>query len=314
MTRLLLACVAVFASAATAPAWSKAGHMVTGAVAYAVLKLDDPAACARVVAVLRAHPEYRKLWAKQVETLLKADPAADADLLLFMLAARWADDIRGDPAFDRPAWHYVNYPVVPTGTPNTVRPKPPDPAANIVKAFTDNLAKAKAGPEDLDRAVPVCWLFHLVGDVHMPLHAVALFTETFPQGDRGGTRFYVKVTATAEPINLHYFWDGLITNSERYTDARNIATELRLRPEFARPKLTELSEPKFENWAKVESVALAKSAVYRDGKLPGGPTPETAAVMPADYPKAVKPIAERRALLAGTRLAAVLREAFTEKK
>lgn len=306
MGRLLLAAAVMAGLAPAAPAWSKAGHMVTGAIAYAVLKADHPAALARVVAVLKAHPQYEKLWRKQVETLRQADPGADPDEYLLMLAARWADDIRGDKAFDRPAWHYINYPYQPPGQPATVTPRPPDPAANIVTAFQLNLAAVKAGPEDVDRAVPVCWLAHLVGDVHMPLHAVSLFREAFPDGDRGGTRFWVRVTPQGKPINLHYFWDGLITNSERYADARNVATELRLRKVFARDKLTELADPAFENWAKVESVELARTAVYRDGKLPGGATEFTAAALPADYPTAVKPVAERRAVLAGYRLAAVL--------
>jgi hypothetical protein len=30
--------------------------------------------------------------------------------LLFMLAARWADDVRkSDRAQDRPQWHYINF-------------------------------------------------------------------------------------------------------------------------------------------------------------------------------------------------------------
>ncbi len=315
MGRLLLAAACVALAPLSAPAWSKAGHMVTGSIAYAVLKQDNPAALARVVAVLKAHPQYEKLWRKQVETLRQATPAADPDEYLVMLAARWADDIRGDKEYDRPAWHFINYPYKPdkpAGQPEAVRTKPPDPAANIVKAFALNQAAIKAGPEDVDRAVPLCWLAHLVGDVQMPLHAASLFSERFPDGDRGGTRFWVRVTPPGQPINLHYFWDGLITNSERYADARNVATELRLRPEFARDKLTELADPAFENWAKVEGVELARTAVYRDGKLAGGATEMAAVTLPADYPQVVKPIAERRAVLAGYRLAAVLAAAFGE--
>jgi hypothetical protein len=29
------------------------------------------------------------------------------------------------------------------------------------------------------------WLFHLVGDIHQPLHTTQLFTVDYPQGDRG---------------------------------------------------------------------------------------------------------------------------------
>ena len=37
------------------------------------------------------------------------------------------------------------------------------------------------------KAMAYCWLFHLVGDIHQPLHCTALFSaEHFPKGDRGG--------------------------------------------------------------------------------------------------------------------------------
>ena len=308
MIRALLILTFALGTASPVIAWSKAGHMVTGAICYQVMQQRHPRELARVVTVLRAHPQFERLWKPKLAALKAVDPSADENLYLFMLAARWADDIRGETAYDQPAWHYVNYPVVFPGS--TVRIRPPDPRANIVRAFAENAAKVKAGPEDVDRAVPVCWLFHLVGDVHMPLHSVALFSETFPLGDRGGTRFYVRVTPTGEPINLHYFWDGLVSNSEQFRDARNIAIELRLRPEFASDKLPELAKTEFEAWARDEGVALAKSAVYREGKLRGGPTPELATVMPADYPGAVKPVAERQVLLAGRRLAMVLAGLF----
>ena len=44
----------------------------------------------------------------------------DQDRFLFMLAARWPDDIRGDSAFDHPLWHYIDYPYKPRGQPASV--------------------------------------------------------------------------------------------------------------------------------------------------------------------------------------------------
>jgi hypothetical protein len=43
-------------------------------------------------------------------------PVADHGLVLFMQAARWADDIRTrDKAQNRPPWHYINLPFKPEG-------------------------------------------------------------------------------------------------------------------------------------------------------------------------------------------------------
>ena len=306
MPRFLSALVVVIALAAPGFAWNKAGHMVTGAIAYNVLKDDSPEVLAKAVAILKAHPQYEKLWKKDVEKL----PEADRDLYLFMLAARWADDIRGNKDYDQPVWHYINYPFKPDGQPDSVKALPPDDKTNIVKAFELNLKKLHDAPEEVDKAVPLCWLFHLIGDIQMPLHATSLFSETFPQGDRGGTRFYIKVKADSKPINLHWFWDDLITGSDDFRDVRNKAIELRLRKEFAKPELTELSETSFENWAKVESFELAKSVVYRNGKLEGGSGELSATVLPDDYPQVTKPVAERRGVLAGHRIAQVLRDAL----
>jgi hypothetical protein len=293
-------------SAGPAWAWNRAGHMVSGAIAYNVLKQDSPEVLARALDILKAHPQYDKLWKSQVEKL----PAEDRDMYLFMLAGRWADDIRGNKDYDQPVWHYINYPFKPDGQPETVIALPPDPKTNIVLAYDLNFDRLKAAPEPVDGAVPMCWLFHLVGDIHQPLHSVSLFTEQFPTGDRGGTRFWIKAQPDRAAINLHAYWDNLVINSDDFRATRNKAIELRLRDGHERERLTELSETRFENWAKVESVALAKSVVYRDGKLEGGTGELSAVVLPEGYSRATQPIAERRVVLSGYRLAATLQDAL----
>ena len=306
MTRLLAsAALLVTLAAGPATAWNGGGHMVTGAIAYALLEKDAPDVLAKAVAVLQAHPQYEKLWKKGCE----ARPEAERGLYLFMVAGKWADDIRGSD-YDRPKWHYINYGFKPDGQPDTVKAGTPDPEQNIVLAYALNFDKLKAGPEAVDRAVPLCWLFHLVGDVHMPLHATTLFTEAYPDGDRGGNKFFVKVGPDGKGLNLHYLWDGLITGSTDFRDVKNLATELRLRPEFARDKLTELAEESFENWAKVESFELAKTVVHRNGTLKGGTGEFSAVELPADYTKTGKALAERRGVLAGYRIAEKLKAAL----
>ena len=305
MLRALLSAALLIAWAGPASAWNGGGHMVTGAIAYALLERDAPEILAKAVAVLQAHPQYAKLWKVDCE----ARPESERGLYLFLMAGRWADDIRRTD-YDRPKWHYTNYGFKPAGQPDTVKAGLPDPEQNIVLAYALNFDKLKAGPEAVDRAVPICWLFHLVGDVHMPLHACSLHTEVYPDGDRGGNSFFVKVGPDGKGINLHYFWDGLITGSTDFRTVKNLATELRLRPEFARDKLTELSEESFENWAKLESFELAKSVAHRNGTLNGGTGEFSAVELPADYPKAAKAVAERRGVLAGYRIAEKLKAAL----
>src|SRR5947208_1525758 len=121
------------------------------------------------------------------------------------------------------------------------------------------------------KAVALCWIFHLIGDVHQPLHTVALFTTAFPppEGDRGGTRFSLRAREGASTISLHTFWDDLILRSERFQSVRHTATALRLQPDHARAQLSELRETRFEQWATQESFTLAKDHAYRNGQLRG---------------------------------------------
>jgi S1/P1 Nuclease len=87
----------------------------------------------------------------------------------------------------------------------------------------------------------LAWLFHLVGDIHQPLHTAQLFTVDYPNGDRGGNEICVRVTQAGRPMDLHRFWDGVITSSQNLTRLGNEATALRNRQEFQRSQLTELA-------------------------------------------------------------------------
>lgn len=284
-------------AAGSALAWNKAGHMTTGAIAYRELKAADPAALAKVVAALRLHPQYAQYWQKQVEEM----PGEDGEMMLFMLAARWPDDVRGRPEYHRGVWHYINYPYRP---PSTATAKPEDD--NIVDELEKNRGLVKTGADAGARAIALCWVMHLTGDVHQPLHVTQLINGVFPDGDRGGTAFFIR--ADGGTLSLHQLWDGLVIGSERFQAVRNTATELVNRPELARGKFAaELAVTSVETWALKESFPLAIKNVYRDGALKGGSSKGSGEPLPAGYLEQAKPVAERQLVLAGYRLAASLR-------
>ena len=52
---------------------------------------------------------------------------------------------------------------------------------DISVASLDNLNKTTA-----ERALFARYLVHIVGDIHQPLHSVAMFNESYKTGDRGG--------------------------------------------------------------------------------------------------------------------------------
>jgi hypothetical protein len=114
-------------------------------------------------------------------------------------------------------------------------------------------------------------------------------------------------------MDLHRFWDGVITSSQNLIRLRNEATVLRNR-EFQRSQLTELENTGFESWAK-ESFEIATKIAYLNGKLRGSPKGgnkdcrdvQVTAVLPVGYVLNASRIAYRRMILAGYRLAELIR-------
>lgn len=311
-TRLIVI-MSLLAASPMARAWNKGGHMVSAGVAYANLKLDAPAALAKAVELLKEHPQYESTWLPRLNAMMNASEE-DRQLMLLMLAARWPDDARGNEEFHHSHWHYINLPFKPDGQPDSVIALAPD-SDNILRAYELNLAKVKNAGEDAeDRAVALCWVLHLIGDSHQPLHVTQLFSTQFPKGDRGGNKFFIRAKSGATGISLHQYWDDLVIGSDRFQSVRNRATELRLRPEHARDKLGELKENRFEQWVTAESLALAKDVAYRHGKLAGGSELPEAITLPEDYVLTAKPAAEKRIVLAGYRMADVIKKAMESKR
>jgi len=282
--------------------------MVVAGIAYRDLKRSDPDKVDRVVALLKRHPQFNSLWKSQLEAVAQED----RDQLLFMLAARWPDDIRGrNSPFDHPKHHFIDQPFIPPGEPASVTGTSPD-SENLVTAFKANQSTLAGSASDADKAVALAWLFHQAGDVHQPLHAVSLFSVDYPspEGDRGGTRYFIRVTDQSRTVSLHKLWDDFLGTSSRFQTNRNRATELGLRTDMARgtfPQLTSSND--VGDWAK-ESFEAAKSIVYRHGDLEGTKDRNDGEVLPDDYLAEVQPFASRQAVLGGYRLADLLKGAF----
>jgi len=220
--------------------------MLSGIIAYQVLQQENPQTIEKVKAALEKHPWYTNQWQARLQDV----SVADHGLVLFMQAARWPDDIRAnDKQQHRALWHYINWPFKPDGQPASVPIREPEPV-NILTAMAENQRIAANETDAGRKAIALAWLFHLVGDIHQPLHTVQLFTVDYPKGDRGGNEICVRVNQAGQPMDLHRFWDGVITSSQNLTRLRNDATALRNRQEFQRSQLTELANTDFELWLK----------------------------------------------------------------
>jgi hypothetical protein len=163
----------------------------------------------------------------------------------------------------------------------------------------------KSGTQE-EQAVYLCWLLHLGGDIHQPLHGTALFSKQFPDGDRGGNLAYVVLHAGANKTKLHPMWDGLLGNSTSPSAigkvVQQVNTMLAEDPNLIKNDLE--NNTSFEAWAK-ESFESAKKDAYLNGELPLGvedDEPSDIDVAPEDYAKNAGRVARIQIAKAGQRL------------
>jgi hypothetical protein len=288
-------------------AWNIPGHMLNGAIAYQILQRENPFTIPIVRSVLEKNPWYETRWKAQLDKL----PEAERDEMLFMIAARWADDIRTvDKSESRLPWHYVDFPFKPEGEPASIQAMEP-PQENILTAIAVNERVVRSGSDARKRGIALSWLFHLIGDIHPPVHAVTLFSREYPKGDEGGTDACVRVAQGRAALSLHQLWDELLTSSNNIGTLKNIAIELQSR--FSKSSLSELAVTAPEAWAK-ESFEIATKIAYQNGALRGTPKGQrrdcrevmNAAVLPVGYVQIARKIADRRMALSGYRLATFL--------
>ena len=343
----------MLALAPAAGAWWDAGHETVAAVAWRRLPETKRAEWADI---LRRHPRYAEDFLAAMPPEIAAAPG-DAgqdrrDEWLFRRASVWPDVVRnGDvpdrrDAYHRGTWHYVNIPLYLTAAdeagvaakmtsgeavaPNVSFAVPPNagpddarddvPGMNVVQALQYNLAvandPAKPAPE---RAVALCWVLHLGGDVHQPMHSVALFSDSLlPEGDKGGNDVWVLETPGQPGRNLHALWDA--APGQRFTAAqvtRN-ADRLLVDPGLSAAGAAAADTLDPRAWAE-ESRELAKWAVYtpqvlafvraREAASEAGKDPGRAPLRATDdYLAAARKLADRRLTEAGYRLGAVLGE------
>jgi hypothetical protein len=296
-----LAALAILAALQASPAnaWTRPGHMVTAVIAYDVLRARDPKLVDRIVEIASHHPDTGAF-----EVAAGRSTGEERARRVFLEMARWPDDARGG-AMDHPTWHYAQQAVADPRDPPPTRPGE-GLDGNALEAFALN-ARVAGDPHAAaaERAVALCWVLHLMGDIHQPLHTAQQFSGRFPKGDRGGGLQYVIDPQTGAPISLHWFWDDSVN---RLGDAEPATTRARtLEARMPRASFPELASPatpdQFPAW-RAESYALAGPVVYRDVAA-GASAAEAKALGPA-YVAAATAAAERRVTLAGYRLADVL--------
>lgn len=297
-----------------AQAWSAGGHRVIAYIAYRRLSEGTKA---RLLELLKKHPRLEQEF-KRPRDVSKEDYAA----WRVTQAAVWPDLIRRKRPWDHPTWHYINEPVylddadrlalkdkLKINLSRMLPSKGGNRRLNIVQALKLCREKLKEKTvSDKEKAVYVCWLLHLVGDVHQPLHSTALFSKgRFPKGDRGGNLIPVR-----QNRNLHSFWDGLLGRRYKHRTVVRRAVTLPLDADLNKAGEQAAKQLEFEVWVR-ESTKLSKEVAYHASIIAEVKSKEEKSAielvpvdLPLSYRKKAGAVAQRRAVEAGYRLAAVL--------
>ena len=234
-------------------AWGKKGHELVAEIAFALLDSNTKT---------------------EVRKYLNGTSIEDA--------ANWMDAVRGDHKYDyMKPWHYLN---IEKGSEYVATTEP-----NLVNALNKSIEvlkhKDKLSDEDIKFNLLV--IFHLVGDMHQPLHVGY-------GNDKGGNDIQVKYLG--HPNNLHRVWDTEIVESEHIT-----ANEcLLLYKDFDNQEIAKLKEINVEKWIREPRALLSR--VYNFNL-------EDNSIDQA-YVDKNKKIIEQQLLIAGMRLGSVLERLF----
>jgi hypothetical protein len=300
--------------------------MTVALIAYERL---DAATKQKAVELLRAHPRFADHFERAMPREVRSGTDAEKDQWVFAFAATWPDVVRSSGKgvteqdvrqYSRPWWHFIDEPIYltpaegyelePTITLNRRRDppeNPDDPDMNIIQAAKVAMAivNDKKAPAE-QRSVRLCWLLHLVGDAHQPLHSSALFTtHRFAGGDHGGNFLNY-----SHDFNLHSFWDEAVSTEESYPAIRRLAVDVSKNADLAADG--ERSAAALEPGAWIdEGHELAKKYVYTPEVLQRVAAREAHTHLgdlrlPDKYADDAETVAERQAVIAGHRLAKLL--------
>lgn len=303
-----------------ANAWDAVGHKLASSIALEYLSDNSKT---RLLSILQQHPRYQQDFIEWMPNSVEAgDENQRLDWLLGQ-AAYWPDRARSLPArerekYSRPSWHYIDgawlrdnaksqgnvyvgiekFANIAGEPASSIRDQ--SQVRNVMTAldFNSRILANEAAPE-ADRALALCWLLHLIADIHQPLHSGSLYsTELFVTGDRGGNGI------ATDDGNLHARWDRALAH-EGFEFHRNaIVAAISEAPEL----MISATNSDWSQWLS-ESRELLHSLVYtstmqREIAFAEEENRSMASIsLDAAYVARMKRGARERVMLAGLRLA-----------
>jgi len=300
----------VFLFASPAPAWNFVTHRVIAALAYDQLKLESRA---RVDALIRQHPDYAAIFAKNAPNEEPARARA-----AFIEAAVWSDQIRNDPRFfddtrkdavptptlpgfpdmkRHTGWHNIDLPFSQDGAP-LERAETPNIVTELQRIMAE-FPRPRTGAAL--QSYDLVWLIHMFGDIHAPLHCVGRDSTAQPKGDLGGNLVFVTSPVTGEAITLHKYWDDAVGTDTAPEWVASTAREIASAYSPSRTRARQHFNP--PAWAQ-ESLNLAKKQIYTFGQENG--SREHPIGLSPGYRANARKVAEAQVARAADRLAVYL--------
>jgi S1/P1 Nuclease len=168
---IIIALLAMIAAPRNSWAWGKLGHNLVAEI---------------------ANEQLDEATRKQVKEYLGNTSFDDA--------STWMDEMRSDHSYDyMKPWHYVNIPKGESYVANSEE----NVVNEINKVIAELQHRDKLSKEEVKKDIMI--LFHLVGDLHQPLHQGY-------KNDKGGND--IKVTFMGRESNLHKVWDTDILENQ----------------------------------------------------------------------------------------------------
>lgn len=227
----------------------------------------------------KGHSLVAEIAFKQLNKKIQKQIKKSLDGLSIEEAANWMDVIKNDPSYDglKPL-HYINCEkdaeLKDTCCDNIVY--------TLEKTISELKNYQKLSKEELK--MKLCFLFHLIGDLHQPLHVGY-------GSDKGGNKLQIRFNGKG--TNLHSFFDYNLIENENIS-LKDCMTIEKYSPE----ELTKLQSGSILDWAK-ESRNFLNDMYAKSGST-----------ISPDYLQKNTVFVEKQIQKAGIRLAGILKSIF----
>ena len=126
------------------------------------------------------------------------------------LSSIWQDDLKDiHGLFVMANWHFSQIPFIQSDW---------DPSKGKLKADTYGVKEALISNLKTlnDPTTKSKWavqyalrsLIHFIGDIHTPHHNVEYYSKDFPEGDAGGTKYFMNCNYGSTCMHIHFLWDA----------------------------------------------------------------------------------------------------------